>query len=145
MDVNEHGVFSATFQGEFFSAESLDRLHYQLRDALMAARVEVPFVSPSGRKGVMRGYHGGTRELLVTWEDGEKGRFHPTSHVFRATVPQEKIDRLRVLHEQAEKASREIREITRGDGGLEIAVEIFNEVFGSDVTKQEQGEVAQAS
>jgi len=82
IDVHEDGSFSAEFLGEHFSSPQLSTLKGQLRDALIGSRAEVPFVTMEGRRGVMRGWHAGNYDILVTWEDGSKGKLGTYADVY---------------------------------------------------------------
>ena len=130
--VTEKGKFEASFDGETYDSDNLSSLEYQLRDAVRAARVEVPFVIETGRRGVIRGYHGGKRAVLVTWDSGAKGDL-PTYHpVFKeGALTDEEIEELRRLHEQADQIKARIAEIKEKHVD---ANELLSEKLGEDLT-----------
>lgn len=82
IQVSEDGQFHAEFLGDHFQSQQLSLLKAQLRDRLLSSRVEVPFISMEGRKGVMRGWHAGNHDILVTWEDGTKGKLGTYADVY---------------------------------------------------------------
>lgn len=132
VDVSESGVFTATFADETFEAGSLAQLHNNLVDALIASRADVPFVSKSGRRGRMRGFHAGNYDVLVTWEDGTKGRMPPSERVFRADeIEEETVEELRRLQKQRGEVTDQIQQIqarARTEGRTLLA-----EALGEDV------------
>lgn len=132
VEVDEDGEFSAQFLGDSYKADSLLRLLRVLRDAVRAARFTVPFVSLAGRPGVMRGYHAANRDLLVTWNDGDKGRLATHERVFRpGAVGQDELDEITALERVIVQARERVQEIqARG----ERASDLFNEAFGEDIT-----------
>jgi hypothetical protein len=134
--VDRSGQFSADFLGEHFESDGLWRLKNQLTDAAVAARFEVPFVSQGGRKGVIRGYHAGNRDFLVTWEDGEKGTLNTFSRVWRpGEVSDERVERIRQLKERIDRHQRELQD---AQDAPHKAEDLFAEAFGDDITRSDR-------
>jgi hypothetical protein len=137
--VRPNGEFTATVDDEEFTGDTLRRLIHHVTDALVASRFEVAFVTDTGRRGVLRGYHGGTREFLVTWQDGTKGRIRTYERVFRAEeVTEDQIEELRSLAAERRRIEERVREIRRG---MSEAAAVFSEVFGEDITRRHEAAV----
>jgi hypothetical protein len=102
--IDDEGKFSVTLDDEIYEADSLNGLRGQLRDAIIARRMEVPFITTEGDRGVMRGFHAGNRDVLVTWESGSKGRLSPHIIVFRdGEITDEEIEELKTIQRQGEE------------------------------------------
>jgi hypothetical protein len=82
VDAGDDGYWYADVVDEEFNAPSLDALERMLTTYGRTYELEVPFVSANGRQGVMRGFHASSREILVTWNDGKKGRLGQYDRVF---------------------------------------------------------------
>lgn len=135
VNVTGLGKFEADFEGEHFQADTLLTLRRQLRDAVMASRHEVPFVSESGRRGVIRGYHAGNRDLLVTWDNGDKDRLNPRTLVFRGDVGAAIVSELQALTAQIAVAERRQRTLMKEN--THTAASVFAPAFGIDVTNHQ--------
>jgi hypothetical protein len=130
--VDEKGKFIAAFNDTVFENDRLDSLRFQLRDAVKAARVEVPFVIESGRRGIIRGYHGGKRAVLVTWASGAKGDLPTYYPVFKPeTLSDEEIEELRQMQEQEEQIKARRAEINQKHLDAD---DLLSEVLGEDLT-----------
>lgn len=82
VSVDDEGTFSTEVLGETYENPSFGGLLRDVRDGLIASRVEVPFVSTSGSRGVIRGYHAGQGKVLITWENGQKDTLSAYTSVF---------------------------------------------------------------
>jgi hypothetical protein len=136
VDVDEQGKFSTTLKDEVYESESLDRLKRLLDDAVVGSRLEVPFISLSGTRGVMRGYHASNRDILVTWHNGTKGRFSQTTKVFSENLDPDLLEELQTLRRVVEQANERIEEIT---AGAIKADALFSEAFGEDLSDWRRG------
>ena len=134
IDVHEDGSFSAEFLGEHFSSPQLSTLKGQLRDALIGSRAEVPFVTMEGRRGVMRGWHAGNYDILVTWEDGSKGKLGTYADVY-PSLDESELEELRELIHQAKVAQDQLAtfEADRRER-KERASELLAEAIGEDLS-----------
>ena len=99
---------------------------------MLTARTEVPFVTQAGRRGVIRGYHGGKRAVLLTWAGGSKADMSPYERVFAPeAISEEEIEELRRLHEQAEQIKERRKEI---EAKATSASDLLAEQLGEDLT-----------
>lgn len=132
VEVTRTGEFVARIGDDVYSNERLEGLKFNLKEGLHATRVDVPFVSYDGRRGVIRGYHSGTREALVTWEDGTKDKVAAYTRVWRpdevSDEAVEEIERLRSTREQADRRLNELQV-----GGRKIT-EVLTEAIGSTIS-----------
>jgi len=132
----ETAKFVADIGDERLESDSLDQLQRLVRDTLIGARVEVPFVSRRGRRGVMRGFHAGNRDILVTYDDGDKDRFDSHAQVFTVDTPRELIDAIVDRDAQilalADERDKLIAEAYKG-GSLRRSGEFFMEALGEDL------------
>jgi hypothetical protein len=108
--VDENGTFSFTWDEEHVESETLGGLRAFLKDKFDASQVEVPFVSVSGNRGVIRGIHKGNRDLLITMADGTKQRLSPWSRVF-TDLPEETIAEIKALMERASEIADQLEKI----------------------------------
>jgi hypothetical protein len=137
VDVSEDGKFSATLKDDVYDADDLDHLRRILDDAVVASRLSVPFVSEYGRRGVMRGYHAGNRDVLVTWDDdGSKSSISQHNKVFSENFDPDLIDELQSLGRVIDQAQDRIQEIM---SGAVKASTLFSEAFGEDLSDWYRG------
>jgi hypothetical protein len=130
VEVGEDGTFRASLNPELeLEAESLGRLKGLIRDSIIGSRVEVPFVNDYGARGVMRGFHAQNQDILVTWDDGEKGRISPHTRVFK-TMGDETVAEIRSLEGTVRQAQERLAEIRKP--GLQ-AQDVFVEGLSEDV------------
>jgi len=142
VEVDEQGTFSASWDGEMFAANRLEALAYQLRELALSRRTQMPFVGSGGTRGVIRGYHAGNRDLLVTWEGGEKGRFSGHTKVFRPeSISDEEIAEIKRLEREIEEKSKRLKEIRTK---TENADDLYNEALGFEITSWEREKEALA-
>lgn len=133
VDINESGQFTATMAGETFETGSLSQLRDHLTDALIASRAEVPFVSKTGRRGTMRGFHAGNYDVLVTWVDGTKDRMSPSERVFRPEdIDEETLQELVRLQKLRGETAAKIQDI-QAQAKTEPRA-MLAEALGEDVT-----------
>ena len=131
VDVDDKGVFRASVNPELeFEADGLDRLKRVIRDSVIATRVEVPFVNDAGTRGVMRGFHAANRDILVTWEDGEKGRITPYTRVLPADTDEATIEELRRLEQATREVQARLKELREPGRQAE---EVFTEGLGENI------------
>jgi hypothetical protein len=129
--VTSDGMFHATVDGQDLEAETLDRLNRIVRDTVVAAKVEVPFVALSGIRGTIRGYHGGNYDLLVTYEDGHKDRLRGHAKMFRpGDVTDAELAELKALRATVRETQAEIAKIEAKcvDAGV-----LLNEALGEEL------------
>jgi hypothetical protein len=132
VSVTENGKFEATFKDETYDATEMRVLGSHLKDAVLSSRVEVPFVTADGRRGVMRGWHAGNRDILVTWADGTKDRIRQYEPVFRPeNIDDERIDAIENVQAEQERLKARLREL---QSGTEKADDILNEAVGEEIT-----------
>jgi hypothetical protein len=130
--VDEAGSFSAEFLGETYHADSLSELKRHLLDAALSARYEVPFVSQGGRRGVIRGWHAGTRDFLITWEGGHKDKLSSYQRVWKPEeISDETIARIEQLGLEIAERQQELAELQKPPHKVD---DLFTEVFGEDIT-----------
>jgi hypothetical protein len=130
-DITDEGKFVTTLDGEPHENDRLDGLKYELRDSLLARRVEVPFVSLKGTPGTMRGFHAGNKDVLVTWEDGTKARVSHYANVYRDGVLSEaEVQELRDIERQLDELRARREEL---EPKTEKAGDILNEAVGEGI------------
>jgi len=90
---------------------SFDSLRRNISTAVKTHKVEVPFVSAFGRKGVMRALHASTGQILVTWDDGKKGRLDRYTRVFPdGSIDEGDLGLLKLAIDEREQADARIVE-----------------------------------
>lgn len=115
ISVNEGGRFLASVGGADLQSDSLSVLKGQIRDTIAGARVNVPFVNLQGRAGMMRGFHATSRDVLVTWSNGEKGKLGATDRVFIAgQISHAKIEEIKTTIESIDKGRARLKELREG-------------------------------
>jgi hypothetical protein len=130
--VNDDGKFVATFRDEEYVSDTLSGLTAQLRNGVKAARVEIPFVSARGRRGIIRGYHASNRDVLITWEDGRKSKLGQRDRVFPAdVVSDEQIAEIRQIDEQMDALKARLIEL---QSGLIEVEKVLNDELNENVT-----------
>ena len=130
--VNDDGKFVATFRDEEYVSDTLSGLTAQLRNGVKAARVEIPFVSARGRRGIIRGYHASNRDVLITWEDGRKSKLGQRDRVFPAdVVSDEQIAEIRQIDEQMDALKARLIEL---QAGLIEVEKVLNDELNENVT-----------
>lgn len=109
VEVTPDGRFVTGFNGESYEANQLSTLKWELKNAITLTRLEVPFMTSAGQAGgIIRGYHAGRKEVLVTWPSGVKGSvstYHPVYRVGELSE-QEAQELQALLNEQQEIAQR---------------------------------------
>lgn len=133
IEVLNDGTFRAQIGEVELHADYLDRVRRQIDDTIFGHRIEVPFVNPNGVRGVMRGFHAGTKEVLVTWEDGTKGKLSGYGReVFaEGTLTDDEIAELRGLVQQVLDANAQIKAIQTKltDSKALLAEQISEDLF----------------
>lgn len=129
--------FVAEFGGETFTAETLASLRRHLKDYAVSYRTEAPFVSAFGRRGVMRGWHAGNHDILVTWDDDQKGRLSPHERVWTPEgISDAEVAEIQAIREQQEQLGVRLAELQEG---REEARVIFARAVGEDLTASGRG------
>lgn len=135
IDVNEKGIFSAKLGGEELADEAIDRLERQIKAMIIARRIELPFTNANGNRGVMRGYHAGNHDILITWANGETGRLSDYETVYlnadEVTIASARVE-IKNAAEALKSAKDKLHEAL-GEG--QRANEVFNEALGVDLYK----------
>jgi hypothetical protein len=140
VSISINGTFSTTLSGEEYEASGLNALRKMIDDAIITSRHEVPFITTSGSRGIMRGWHAGQSKFLVTWANGEKGTLDEHKRVWRSgEVSDEHLAEMRGTREQIEAAKARLDEL---DTATTRAGDLFAEVFGEDVTDPRRGREA---
>ena len=124
--VSTHGYFTAyppdttDYKGSGLAcaltlAECTTKLKAKLKTN--AARVKVPFAVATNnhviRRGIARGIHGTSGDILVTWEDGEKDTLRGYSDAGMVAMTEQEqlaIEGLGARVREAEEALRAVRE-----------------------------------
>ena len=115
-----HGTWSIRMVGEEGNSghlamnEDLNKAINNARIAIKKRDVEihVPFRTLAGERGIARGRHAKTRDILVTI-DGQKDTMSGYSKVLKPDTPKETMDLLNELHEESKRIDRERREIMK--------------------------------
>ena len=133
--VSPAGEFHGEYQGDDYMASSLSDLTRRLAVAIASSRTEVPFISQRGRHGVLRGYHAGNHDVLVTWSNGDKDRLSPHEKVFvPGEVTEAELEQMENLRRVVQQANDAIRDIEAK--AEHRAAELLSEALGvPDVTR----------
>jgi hypothetical protein len=134
--VDETGKFRAEFAGELYEADTFVGLTRHLRTAVVAARYEVPFVDFHGYRGVIRGYHAGLRDILVTWENGKKESI--STHHRASQLDETEQSKLRSLLDEIERLQERVDEITADFVSVE---DLLNEAAKVNLTDKHRSEL----
>jgi hypothetical protein len=132
--VSDEGLFVAELDGEEYESGTFRGLKWMLEKAMLARRFEVLFVSVWGRKGVMRGYHAGNHDVLVTWSDGTKDRISQHDKVFAADeVSDEDIAEIQSLLEQTKAIDLKIAAFH--ERATHKSADLLSREVGTDLTE----------
>lgn len=136
VEVTEDGTFTTDYQGDVVNDERLDSLRRSLQDVVLASRAEVPFVTATGRAGIIRGYHAGQRALLVTWSNGEKGTLNTHAQVYRE-LSDEQVAEVKAAAQQFGDAQARVETARDALGDGERASTLLSGALGEDITLPE--------
>lgn len=97
---DSRGAFNADYEGERVEDSTIDKLAEKLMRLTKPQEMHIPFCYIGGdnriKTGVATGIHAGTGQLLLTFDDGTKGRAYQ-SNVSTWTLPEFKTELL-ALH-----------------------------------------------
>jgi len=115
--VDKYGTFSLREDDKVLgSGDTLDAATAKARQELnkRKVRVEVPFLTRAGEKGVATGFHARNRTVLTRVE-GEAHAFETMTarRMFPPDMPKDKLQRYLTLQEQQSTIKREINQIER--------------------------------
>jgi len=130
IQVDETGRFFTEHDGEVYEAEQLNYLRNHIMDAITSSRKEVPFVDEYGRRGVIRGWHKGNRDMLITYANGTKDRKSGYVYVWRPDeITEEKIEHIKTLRSEIETREQELKELLSGRSEMD---DLLSEAVGVD-------------
>ena len=100
--------------GHLAMNEDLNKAINNARIAIKKRDVEihVPFRTLAGERGIARGKHAKTRDILVTI-DGQKDSMSSYGKVFKPDTPKDVMTHFNELHEESKRIDRERREIMK--------------------------------
>lgn len=131
--VNDVGVFSTQIAGEDFAAWELSGLKGQAHTFLFSAQKQVPFVhAASGSRGTIRAVHKTTRDLLVTWANGSKGKLDTYTKVLPGDTPDHVRQTIIDADKALEAAKLRYADVQRNVGGVS-AEDFFTKAVGADL------------
>ena len=133
--VNEQGHFIATWNEQEFRAESFSTIRSHIKDAVRAARVQVPFIAMNGRRGVIRGFHASQRSILVTWDGGVKDSIDTYSKVFPGDIDPHVIEEIITLEQTRAKIMDRLQELR---APAIPAEQFLNDFVGENLTNEFQ-------
>lgn len=102
---DSHGMWRLRLDGqEIGNGETLDAATAKARNAInkRKVKVNVPFVTRGGQRGVATGFHGGTNKLLVR-VDGEAMQYDRHVKVLRADTSDDMLKEMLDKRSQARK------------------------------------------
>lgn len=132
VNVTDEGVFTATLDDQEVVGDSIREIERRCHNAIMASKIEVPFVTQNGHRGVMRGFHASQSKVLVTWANGDKGGIENHEKVW----PADKIDQARIDDIKATLIAiaqlRERLDTLRGDDAVKVE-HLFADAVGEEL------------
>jgi hypothetical protein len=119
--------------GEDFADFTLEGVTNLLHNYLRGSQKTVRFVRVSdGRRGVMRAFHKSSRDLLVTWDNGQKGKIDTYANVLPGDTTDEVIAEIKAANAKLDEARDEYNRVTHRDDMLD-AQDLFTQTIGQDV------------
>jgi len=111
VEITDEGRFTADLGGEQAQSDTLQGLKRNALQYVKTMRLNLPFVTTSGNRGTLRGYHASQNKLLVTFENGTKTTMDYYHPVFVERTA-EQIEELRKAREQLSAAQERVKELT---------------------------------
>ena len=133
------GTFSTQLGDIELAEDSLRSLLGVASKTMEGHRLNAPMIGLDGRRGVIRGFHAGNHDALVTWEDGSKGRLSGHDYILSPkAVSDERLAEIRAAvaaRREAEEAMRlagiHLADLTKE--GRVRAQDFLTEAIGTDL------------